>query len=65
MGRPTIRIRIGMAVGAGVVLIGATGMVAGAGVAVGAGAAVGVGVEDGTEGGTAATGTGNPTNFLD
>jgi len=50
-----------MAVGAGDVLIGATGMVAGAGVAVGvAGAAVGM--EDGMEAGTADIG--NPLPYL-
>jgi hypothetical protein len=56
----TIRIHIGMAVvGAGDVLIGATGMVAGAGVAVGGGGAVGAGEAVGAVAGTAATGTGN------
>jgi hypothetical protein len=53
MVRPTIHIHIGMAVGAGVVLIGVTGAVVGDGVAAGAGEAVGA------VAGTAATGTGN------
>jgi hypothetical protein len=66
MALPTIRIHIGMAVGAGVVLIGVTGMVAGDGAAVGDGVEDGaaVGMEDGTAAGMEAIGTGNPITLF-
>ena len=58
---PIIRIRIGTAVGVGVVLIGVIGTVVGDGAVAGVGAAAGVedGAVAGMEVGTAAAGTGN------